>query len=160
MFYRAATARERETSQYRQTQAFLIRRLSFILSLTTTHSFPYNTYMENEQTKQLTVKPKTSKTPILSIVAFLASLVSFFVFVGTVPFIQFYPSSLGTPHLNITASIAFALSITSLSRVFSRSVKWRSSEFVWSLLATIISGLILIPLLFEAIGTCYLYYRG
>jgi len=115
--------------------------------------------MESEQAEQMAVGYETSKIPVLGIAALLASLFSVLLLVNTALNANIYAFQLITPYTGITTSIAFALSIISLFRVlFSRPVKWRSAEFVFSLIATILSTLALTPLLIEAIHVGYKYY--
>jgi hypothetical protein len=109
--------------------------------------------MENEQAEQLTVKPKISKTPVFELLVLIASLVSAYIFFKTRPFLAWYADPLAPPSVLITTSVVFALSATALIRqLFLRPVKWRSSAFVYLLIATVLSALITIPLLLEAIN--------
>jgi hypothetical protein len=108
--------------------------------------------MENKQAEHLTVDPETSKIPAFELLALIVSLVSSFVFFLTRPLaVHLYPVFV-PPSLLVTTSVAFALSVTVLIRpLFSRPVKWRSEGFVISLIATILSALVSIPLLIEAL---------
>lgn len=139
----------------------------FTYLLTATHRFLYNIYMENEQAEQLMVKPKTSKIFTLGKVAFFASLVSILFLIVLITEIMYWGKWVDRFEvlglyilyvLCVMASVAFALSVASFSRpFFLHSVKWRSWEFVYSLIATVMSVLLISLLLISAYFVTYLY---
>lgn len=119
--------------------------------------------MENEQAEQLIANSNILKIFTFGIVALFASLVAVFVWINhdahAISHWIWHPESFRPYPLYLTTSIAFALSITFLLKILlSRPVKWRSNEFLYSLVATMLSGLILTPLLIEALRIMYLYY--